>query len=67
MLVYDGIENDVAKRYGSDVSALLTSKRFPQSPPMAADTVCSARIYELERMLQQPKATAAMLIDAALR
>jgi hypothetical protein len=67
MLVYDGIENDVAKRYGSDVSALLTSKRFPQSPPMAADTVCSARIHELERMLQQPKATAAMLIDAALR
>jgi hypothetical protein len=67
MIVYRGIQDDVARRYGSEVSALLTSKRFPRSPPMAADTVCSARIYQLESMLKQPKATAAMLIDSALR
>lgn len=67
MLEYQRIEDDVAQRYGSDVSALLTSKRFPRSPPMAADTVCSARIYELESMLKRPKATAALLIDSALR
>jgi len=67
MLEYQRIQDDVAQRYGSEVGALLTGKRFPRSPPMAADTVCSARIYQLERMLQQPKATAALLIDSALR
>lgn len=67
MLEYHGIQEDIAQRYGAEVSALLTSKRFPQSPPMAADAICSARIYQLERMLQQPKATAALLIDSALR
>jgi hypothetical protein len=67
MLEYQKIQDDVAQRYGSQVSALLTSKRFPRSPPMAADTVCSARIYQLDQMLQQPKATAALLIDSALR
>jgi hypothetical protein len=67
MLVYQGIQDDVARRYGSEVSALPTSRRFPRSPPVAADTVCSARIYQVERMLKQPKATAAMLIDSALR
>lgn len=67
MLEYERIQDDVAQRYGSEVGALLTSKRFPQSPPIAADTVCSARIYQLERMLKEPKATAALLIDSALR
>ena len=67
MREYERIQDDVAQRYGPEVSALLTSKRFPQSPPMAADTICSARIYQLEKMLQQPKATAALLIDSALR
>lgn len=67
MLEYERIQDDVTQRYGSGVSALLTSKRFPQSPPAAADSICSARIYQLERMLKEPKATAALLIDSALR
>ena len=67
MREYQKIQDDVAQRYGPEVSALLTSKRFPRPPPVAADTVCSARIHQLEQMLQQPKATAALLIDSALR
>jgi hypothetical protein len=67
MLEYHGIAEDVAQAFGPEVSELLTSKRFPRSPPMSADTVCAARIYELEAMLKRPQATAALLIDAALR
>jgi hypothetical protein len=67
MLEYQGIQNEVAQVFGPEVSALLTNKRLPQSPPMSADTVCSARIYQLDAMLKRPKATAALLIDSALR
>ena len=57
----------MAQDFGPEVSALLTNKRFPLSPPMSADTVCAARIYQLEAMLKRPKATASLLIDSALR
>jgi hypothetical protein len=67
MLVYQGIQDKVAQTFDPDVSALLTKKRFPQSPPMSVDTVCAARIYQLEAMLEEPKATAALLIDSVLR
>lgn len=67
MREYQGIEDEIAQVFGPEVSALLTNKRFPQSPPMSADTVCAARIYQLEAMLKRPKATAALLIDSALR
>ena len=67
MLEYQRIADEVAQVYGRDVSTLLTGKRFPQSPPMSADTVCAARIYELDAMLQRPQPAAALLIDAALR
>ncbi len=67
MVEYSGIQDDVAKRYGPEVGALLTSKRFPKSPPLSADTICAARIYQLESMLERPKATAALLVDSALR
>jgi hypothetical protein len=67
MREYRGIQDQVAQDFGPEVSTLLTNKRFPQSPPMSADTVCAARIYQLEAMLKQPKATAALLIDSALR
>jgi hypothetical protein len=67
MLEYQGIQDEVAQVFSPEVSALLTNKRFPLSPPMSADTVCAARIYQLEAMLKRPKATAALLIDSALR
>jgi hypothetical protein len=67
MLEYQGIQDKVAQDFGPEVSALLTNKRFPLSPPMSADTVCAARIYQLDAMLKRPKATAALLIDSALR
>jgi hypothetical protein len=67
MREYQGIQDEVAQVFGPEVSALLTNKRFPKPPPMSADTVCAARIYQLEAMLKRPKATAALLIDSALR
>jgi len=67
MLEYRGIQDKVARVFNPEVSALLTNKRLPQSPPMSADTVCAARIYQLDAMLERPKATAALLIDSTLR
>ena len=67
MLEYQRIQDKVGQVFSREVSALLTSKRFPQTPPMSAATVCAARIYQLETMLERPKATAALLVDAALR
>ena len=67
MREYAGIQDEVAHVFSPEVSALLTNKRFPQSPPMSADTVCAARIYQLEAMLRRPQATAALLVDSALR
>jgi hypothetical protein len=67
MLEYHAIQDEMVPIFGPEVSVLLTKKRFPQSPPMSADTVCAARIHQLEAMLKRPKATAALLIDSALR
>lgn len=64
---WQGIQDDITKAYSPEVSALVQKNRFPQSPPMSADTVCAARIYQLAAMLQRPKAAAAMLIDSVLR
>ncbi len=67
MLEYHGIQEEVAHVFGPEVAALLLNKGLPQSPPMSADTVCAARIYQLEAMLKKPRPTAALLIDSALR
>jgi hypothetical protein len=67
MLEYDSILQEMVPVFGPAVSELFTKKRLPQSSPMSADTVCAARIYQLAAILKRPKATAALLIDAALR
>jgi hypothetical protein len=67
MAEYQGIQNEVAQGFGPDVATLLTSKRFPQTVPMAADTLCAARIHQLDAILQRPQAQAALMIDTALR
>ena len=67
MREYDGIQQELAQVFTPEVSTLLTKKRLPPSPPLSADTVCAARIWQLDAMLQRPKATAALLVDAALR
>jgi hypothetical protein len=67
MREYQAIQDEMAKVFGPELSALLTRKRLPQSPPLSADTVCAARIYQLAAMLKRPKATAALLIDSTLR
>jgi hypothetical protein len=67
MLEYDSILQEMVPVFGPAVSELFTKKRLPQSPPMSADTACAARIYQLEAILRRSKATAGLLIDAALR
>jgi hypothetical protein len=67
MREYNSILQEMVPVFGPAVSELFTKKRLPQSAPMSADTICTARIYQLAAILKRPKATAALLIDAALR
>jgi hypothetical protein len=64
---WQGIQDEIAQAFSPEVSALVQKNRFPPSPPMSADTVCAARIYQLDAMLKRPKAAAALLIDSVMR
>ncbi len=64
---WQGIQDQIAKEFSPEVSALVQKNHFPQSPPISADTVCTARIEQLDAMLKRPKAAAALLVDAVLR
>ncbi len=64
---WQGIQDDIAKNFSPEVSALVQKDRLPSSPPLPADTVCAARIDQLDAMLQRPKAAAALMIDSILR
>ena len=67
MREYDSIRQEMVPVFGPAVDEFFTKKPVPQSAPMSPDTACAARIYQLDAILKQPKATAALLIDAALR
>jgi hypothetical protein len=67
MREYDSIRQKMVPVFGPAADEFFTKKPVPQTALMSADTACAARIYQLDAVLKQPKATAALLIDSALR
>jgi hypothetical protein len=61
------IKEELERKFGAEVAATIARKDMPVSPPAAPGQLCAARIYQLEAMMRRPKATAAMLVDSALR
>lgn len=66
-LEFRAIQADVERRFGADVAEWVSSRQRQAPPAVAAEKLCSARIAQLEAMMTRPKATAALLIDSALR
>lgn len=64
---YQVIKDEIEQRFGVAVTAILSSKTFPEEPTAPPDQVCAARIYQLSAMMKRPKAMAARLVDSALR
>jgi hypothetical protein len=60
------IQAELERQFGADIASWISS-RERQDWPAAADKLCAARIAQLEAMLRRPKATAALLVDSALR
>ncbi len=61
------VQADVEQRFGREIAEQIARKRFPETPGEAPRTMCAARIFQLESMLQRSKGMAARLIDSALR
>jgi hypothetical protein len=66
-LEFRAIKEELAHQFGADMASRISS----QDPQNLADAdpqdLCEARMAQLEAMLTRPKATAALLIDSALR
>jgi len=65
-LEFRSIKAGLEREFGADIASFISS-RERQDWPAAEERLCSARIAQLEAMLTRPKATAALLIDSALR
>lgn len=66
-LEYRAIQESIAQRFGEAVVNQLAKKRFPETPAEAPEQLCSARIAQLDAMLERPQAMASRLIDSILR
>jgi hypothetical protein len=65
-LEFRSIKAGLEREFGGDIASWISS-RDRQAWPVAEEKLCAARIAQLEAMLTRPKATAALLIDSALR
>jgi hypothetical protein len=65
-LEFSMIKAGLEREFGADIASWISS-RDRQAWPAAEEKLCAARIAQLEAMLTRPKATAALLIDSALR
>ncbi len=63
---FRSIEKDLTSEYGPEVADALSSRKF-ENPPAPAETMCRARIFQLEEILKRPQGTAATLVGNALR
>lgn len=54
-------------RYGAATVELLSRKQFAAVPSDSHGIVCSARIAQMNLLLQQPETMAGMLVDSAMR
>jgi len=66
-LEFRAIQAEIEQRFDSTVATQVAAKRFPAEPPGSTKQLCSARIFQLEEMLQRPAPMASMLIDSILR
>jgi hypothetical protein len=60
------IKAGLEREFGGDIASWISS-RDRQAWPATEEKLCTARIAQLEAMLTRSKATAALLIDSALR
>jgi len=66
-LEFRAIQAVIEQRFGPAVANQLAKRTFPEPPAGPKETLCAARIVQLDAMLGRPQAMAAMLIDSALR
>lgn len=66
---YQLIQDALRERYGDDVMNALAVHAAPRPRPVPVDDtlLCTARIEQLDAMLQKPAPVAAVMLDAALR
>lgn len=64
---YRAIQDTIAQRFGKHVAEQLAKRSFTDPPATTAAEMCSARIIQLEAILQRPQAMAAAMIDSVLR
>ena len=64
---FAAINEELRGRYGPEVAAAITGRKFGDAPPASAATMCRARIFQLEAILKRPQGLTSMLVGDALR
>ena len=64
---FAAIKDELTSRYGPEVAAAITNRKFEDPPPASAATMCRARIFQLEAILKRPQGPTSMLVGDALR
>jgi hypothetical protein len=64
---FAAIKDELTRRYGAEVATAITSRKFGDSPPASAVTMCRARIFQLEEILKRPQGPTSVLVGDALR
>lgn len=65
-LEYRSIYDRIVQQYSKPIAEQLTQKQFPEQPIAPPEQICTARIAQIEAMLERPQAMAARLIDGIL-
>ncbi len=66
-LEYRSIYDLIVQQHGKPIAEQLTQKKFPEQPIAPPEQLCTARIAQIEAILERPQAMAASLIDGILR
>lgn len=66
-LEFRTIKEELASQFGSDIASRISSRDRREWAAAVPEKLCAARVAQLEAMLTRPKATAALLVDSALR
>jgi hypothetical protein len=64
---YRVLRETLASQVGPEAAQAVATKQFAATPTLPADQICTARIAELEAILERPRPMAAFLLDAVLR
>jgi len=63
---FAAIREELTARFGPEVAEAITSRKFGETTA-SANTMCRARIFQLDAILKRPQGAAAMLVGDALR